>query len=71
MSKYGVISGPYFPVIGLNTEIYFEFIQFECRTIRTKNNSVFGHFSRTVKPLKSAVISLGNIVCHFSSETVM
>ena len=23
MSKYGVISGPYFPVFGLNTEIYF------------------------------------------------
>ena len=22
MSKYGVISGPYFPVFGLNTEIY-------------------------------------------------
>ena len=24
-----------------------------------------------LKPLKSPVISLGNIVCHFSSETVM
>ena len=23
MSKYGVFSGPYFPVFGLNTEIYF------------------------------------------------
>ena len=23
VSKYGVISGPYFPVFGLNTEIYF------------------------------------------------
>ena len=22
MSKYGVFSGPYFPVFGLNTEIY-------------------------------------------------
>ena len=22
MSKYGIISGPYFPVFGLNTEIY-------------------------------------------------
>ena len=22
MSKYGVISSPYFPVVGLNTEIY-------------------------------------------------
>ena len=23
VSEYGVISGPYFPVFGLNTEIYF------------------------------------------------
>ena len=23
MSKYGVFSGPYFPVFGLNTEIYY------------------------------------------------
>ena len=26
MSKYGVISGPYFPAFGLNTERYFLFI---------------------------------------------
>ena len=25
MSKYGVFSGPYFPALGLNTEIYFVF----------------------------------------------
>ena len=31
MSQYGVISGPYFPVFVLNTEIYY----------------VFGHFSRS------------------------
>ena len=49
VSKYGVISGPYFPVFGLNTEIYFVNlrIQFEYRKIRTRNNSVFGHFSRS------------------------
>ena len=49
MSKYGVISGPYFPVFGLNTEIYFvNFrIQSEYRKIRTINNSIFGHFSRS------------------------
>ena len=48
VSKYGVISGPYFPVFGLNTEIYFLnlHIQSEYRKIRTRNNSVFGHFSR-------------------------
>ena len=34
MSKYGVFSGPYFPVLGLNTEIY------------GVKNSIFGHFSR-------------------------
>ena len=47
MSKYGVISGPCFPVFGLNTEIYEVNlrIQSEYRKIRTRNNSVFGHFS--------------------------
>ena len=38
--KYGVISGPYFPLFGLNLRI-----QSEYRKIRTRNNSVFGHFS--------------------------
>ena len=36
VSKYGVISGQYFPVSGLNTGKYEN----------TRNNSVFGHFSR-------------------------
>ena len=47
MSKYRVFSGPYFPVFGLNTERYSVFlrIQSECRKIRTRKNSVFGHFS--------------------------
>ena len=45
-SKYGVISGPYFPVFGLNTERYSisPCIQSEYRKIWTRNNSVFGHF---------------------------
>ena len=49
MSKYGVISGPYFFVFGLNTEIYSlnVSIQSEYRKIRTRNNSVFGHFLRS------------------------
>ena len=46
MSKYGVFSGPYFPVFGLNTEIYGS-IQSEYRKIRTRKNSIFGHFSRS------------------------
>ena len=45
VSKYGVFSGSYFPVFGLNTEIYTVYlcIQSEYRKIRTKKNSVFGH----------------------------
>ena len=49
VSKYGVISGSYFPVFGLNTEVY-EInlrIQSEWRKIRVRNNSAFGHFSRS------------------------
>ena len=47
--KYGVISGPYFPVFGLNAEIYGVNLRIlsKCRKIRTRNNSVFGHFSRS------------------------
>ena len=37
-----VISGPYFSVFGLSTEIY------GVHKIRTRNNSVFGHFLRSV-----------------------
>ena len=49
VSKYRVISGLYFPVFGLNTEIYFVNLrcQSEYRKIRTRNNSVFGYFSRS------------------------
>ena len=49
VSKYGVISGPRFPAFGLNMEIYSInlCIQSKYRKIRTRNNSVFGHFSRS------------------------
>ena len=42
-------SGPYFPVFGLNREIYSVNIriQFEYGKKRTRKNSVFGHFSRS------------------------
>ena len=45
VSKYEVISGPYFPVFGLNTEIYSLNIriQSEYRKLQTRNNFVFGH----------------------------
>ena len=50
MSKYGVFSGLYFPVFGLNMEIYgvnFR-IQSEYAKIRTRRNSAFGNFSHNV-----------------------
>ena len=48
MSKCGVNFGPYFPVFGQNTEIYFVnlLMQPEYRKIRTRKNSVFVHISR-------------------------
>ena len=49
----GVISGPYFLVFRLNTEIYFVNIriQSEYRRIQTRNKSVFGHFSRSASTI--------------------
>ena len=53
--KYGVIPGPYFPVFGLYTDIYGVNIgiQSEYRKIWTRDNSVFGHFSRIRENLYS------------------
>ena len=47
-SKYGVFFGPYFPAFGLNTERYGVSlpIHSECGKILTRENSVFGHFSK-------------------------
>ena len=46
--KYEVFSGPYLPTLRLNTERYSVFLhlQSECGKIRTREKSVFGHFSR-------------------------
>ena len=51
VSKYGLISGLYFPVLGMNTEIYEVNlrIQSEYRKIRTRNNFIFERFSRTIR----------------------
>ena len=48
VSKYGVVSGPCFPVFWLNTEIYSLtlHIHSEYRKTRIRNNSVSEHFSR-------------------------
>ena len=50
VSKYRVFSGLYFPAFGLNTLRYSVSlrIQPECGKLRTRKNSVFGHFSRKV-----------------------
>ena len=50
MSKYGVFSGPYLPVSGLNTEIYFVNLPTQSKhgKIRTRKNCVFEHFSSGV-----------------------
>ena len=50
MSKYGVVSGTYFSIFGMNKDIYSVNlgIQSEYRKVRTRNKFVFGHFSKTV-----------------------
>ena len=49
-TEYGIFSGPYVPVFGLNTKIYSVNlrIQSEYSKIQTRKNSVLGHFSRNV-----------------------
>ena len=61
VSRHGVFSGPYFPAFGLNKERYSVSlrIQSECGKIRTRENSVFGHFSR------SAQLSFSGFFCKF------
>ena len=56
--KYTVISGPYFPVFGLNTEIYGVNIRIQSkyRKIRTINNNfVFGPFSRSAAMCRTSI----------------
>ena len=51
--------GPHFPAFGLNTEGVSPSIQSECRKIRTRKNSVFGHFSRS----GSSFNTVGQNIC--------
>ena len=48
VSEVGVFSGPYFVVFGLNTGLDFRILS-KYGKIRTRMNSVFGHFSHSVK----------------------
>ena len=49
VSKYEVFSGPYFPVSGLNMEIYGVNIRISSKygKIQTRKNSIFAYFSRS------------------------
>ena len=61
VSKYGVFSGPYFPVFELNTERYSVslHIQSKCWKIRTRKNFVYELFSRNEEvPLTKESVSL-------------
>ena len=55
-AKYGVLSGPYFPVFGVNTEIYSINLRIQSKygKIRTRKNSVYGHFLRSAKVMNEA-----------------
>ena len=68
VSKYGVFSGPYFPVFGLNTEIYGVILRIhsEHRKIRTRKNSLFGHFPPNVVVLVLLVLDIFNFVLNDS-----
>ena len=50
LSKYRVISGPYFPAFGLHTERYEVYLRLQSKwgKMRIRNNSVFGHFLQNV-----------------------
>ena len=69
MSTYGVFSVPYFPVFGLNTEIYGVNlrIQSEYRKMQTRKNSVFGHFSRSETTMNKAK----NFIKNFIKKTLV
>ena len=59
VSKYRVFCGSYFSVFGLNTVIYSVNLRIQSGywKIRTRKNSIFRHFSRSVRLIK---FSLGD-----------
>ena len=50
MSKYGVLSGPYFPAFGLNTESYSVALRFqsECGKIRSRKTPYLDTFQAVI-----------------------
>ena len=62
VSKYGLFSGSYFPVFGLNMEIYSVNLRIQSKygKIRSRKNSAFRLFSRSIEEvlsLKTGLIS--------------
>ena len=57
MSKCGVFSSPYFPVFGLNKEIYGVNLRIQSKHGKDgpEKNSVFRHFSRSETCRKGAL----------------
>ena len=56
MSKYGVFSGLYFPVFGLNAEIYGANLRIQSKYLHgpyREKYSVFWHFSRNNSRIQS------------------
>ena len=62
VSKYGVFPGPYFPLFGLNMDLYSVNlrIQSEYRKMRTRKNSELGHFSRSEQAVNIVLCFLNN-----------
>ena len=67
VSKYRVVSGPYFSAFGVNTERYEVSLRIhsDCGKIRTRNNSVFGHFSRSAYYSMYQVLSVYAVILYY------
>ena len=70
MSKYGVFSGLYFSVLGLNTEIFTVDLRIlsECGKMRNRKNFLLGHFSRSVCLSHSSLFLISFTSDHFSEH---
>ena len=74
VSKYGVISGPYFPVFRLNTEIdsVNVHIQSEYKKMQAIDNFAFKHFSRSVLSIFLRIVHIYeiNVCSHLLNKCV-
>ena len=70
MSKYGVLSGPYFPVFGLNTEIYGVNLRIHCeyRKYGAEKNPYFETFhvvtvlkSKNTQDQRKKIVTIDNL----------